>query len=224
MIPEVKAVPVKDEPEVKIELPKEEKPKDDFKLKEEKPKDDFKLKEDSPDSEEAQRKIYELHKENAARRFKEKELQKELDSINAKIKKQDEAKLKEDGKLKELLEAKEKELEDLKKVKEQNKKYEKSFQTQLEAVLKKLSESQQTIINESGWSLDKKLTVANQFVTESKPQSVSVDAARPGGDGVIKNINLDDYKGKAGLEKLLRLRTSNPNLFKLVTELKKSKE
>jgi len=60
----------------------------------------FKPKEGSTFPEEAQREIFELHRENASKRHKYRELEKELTGIKDSIKKEQEDKLSEQGKYK----------------------------------------------------------------------------------------------------------------------------
>jgi hypothetical protein len=90
---------------------------------EEKNSDEFRPRKDSNLPEDIQREIFELHRENASRRRRSKELESELANINESLKKQDEDKLKEQGKLKEFLDKKEKELSELKNVKNENETY-----------------------------------------------------------------------------------------------------
>jgi chromosome segregation ATPase len=187
---------------------------------EEKNSDEFRPRKDSNLPEDIQREIFELHRENASRRRRSKELESELASINENLKKQDEDKLKEQGKLKELLDKKEKELSELKNVKNENETYLKAFEKQLNDIKKTLNKDQVELIEDSGWPLAKQLEWAQRFSKQSKTRSAAPDSARPGGEGEIKNIDIAEYSGPQGRVKLAKLRQTNPEKAKLIMELK----
>jgi len=183
-------------------------------------KNEFRLRENSDIPEMAQKEIFELHRENSARRRKSKDLEQELNSIKDNLKKQDEDKLIEQGKLKELLDKKEMELADLKGVKAENDNYLKAFEKQYDTIKKGLTKEQIELLDESEWPLSKKLEWAERFSKQGKTQSAAPDNARPGGTGEIKNIDIAEYSGPDGRVKLAKLRVTNPDKAKLIMELK----
>jgi hypothetical protein len=165
--------------------------------------------------------VLRLRKENAERRTKNKELPSQIDDINAKISKEQEAKLVEDGKLKELLEKKEQELAELQGIKETNDEYEQTFKEQLEAAKKKLKPELVQLLNEeSGLTIAKKLKWANQLMKENLARTASPDSKRPGGDAVEEDIKLSEYSGTEGRKKLVALKSSNPTKYQLILDLK----
>lgn len=182
--------------------------------------DDFRYKEDSEYSEKAQREIYELHKENKNRRLKARDLETKLNELTKKIEMSEEQKMKEEGKLQELLQKKESELEQFGKIKEEHEMLTKHFQAHLESTLGKLSPQQAELINESGMSLAKKLEWATRLSNENLSQSDSPDKARPGGKADEPHVDLDEYRGKRGREKLIALSLTNPKLYQRILDLK----
>ena len=171
-------------------------------------------------SDEDRNKVLSLRKEAADRRVKNKELTKELEAIKSKIQKAEEDKLIEDGKLKELLDEKQKQLDDLLSIKDENDKLKTHFEKQLEAAMKKIGKEQRELLDDSGWDVAKKLEWALRFSDNNLSKNDSPDAARPGGEQVDKNIDLNEYKGPAGRRKLTALKTSDPKKYALIMNLK----
>lgn len=158
--------------------------------------------------------ILSLRNEAKDRRLKNKDLQKELEELKSIVNKAKEDKMIEEGKLQELLGEKEKELESLKPLAEKVAAYEKQFETQLDAVVSKLTPEQQELINDSGWSLDKKLTWATKLAEQIPLTPNGPDSKRPGGDQTnIDDINLDDYRGPQGRKRLAMLKHTNPKQY-----------
>lgn len=173
---------------------------------------------------EKDKQVYEeLRRENAKRRIRNKELEKEINDIQSKIKKQEENKLKEDGKLKELLEAKEKELEEMQPLKDELEQYKLLLSEQLEAELKKLPAKQRDLITESTLSQVEKIKWAKTLSESVRTQGDSPDSARPGGDVPLPDIKLSDYEGPEGRKKLIEIRNTKPKLYDEILKLKGTK-
>jgi hypothetical protein len=163
--------------------------------------------------------ILSLRNEAKERRLKSKELQKQLDEMKAVQDKANEQKLIDEGKIKELLEERTKELDSLKPLVEKVQTYEQQFETQLEAVVSKLSSEQQDLIKESGLPLTKKLNLANSLIKQVDVKPNGPDSKRPGGEINVDDVNLDDYKGKEGRIKLSQIRQNNPKKFEAIMNM-----
>jgi len=163
--------------------------------------------------------ILSLRNEAKERRLKTKELQKQLDELNAASEKAKQDKLIEEGKIQELLDERTKEVESLKPLAEKISEYEKQFETQLEAEVSKLNPEQQELINESGLPLIKKLNLAKSLSKQIEKPKDGPDSKRPGGDFNADDINLEDYKGKEGRIKLVKIKQDNPKKFEAIMTL-----
>lgn len=188
--------------------------------------EEFQPSAESPYSEKAQAEIYRLNRENAARRIKAKELQQQLDEINAQASKQEDARMVEEGKLKEVLDKREKELESLRSVKSENEAYKAHFEKMLEDKLSTIDQQKADLITKSNMTLKEKVEMASMLSQESKAleQSNSPDSTRPGGEVPSEPIDLDQYTGPQGRSNLIRLQVSNPKKYQQVLELKKQKD
>jgi hypothetical protein len=167
----------------------------------------------------ATRIIKELRKENANKRGDYKKLKEELDKLTAAQQAEKEEKLKEDGKLQELLEEKQKEIIELKSLKETNEEYENTFKEQLDAALKKLSPEQIELIEDSNWTISKKLKWALKMSEKNMTLTASPGSERPGGDTIPKDINLDEYRGPKGRIKLAKLRPIDPKKYGMILDM-----
>jgi chromosome segregation ATPase len=170
-------------------------------------------------SEEDKKRVVELREENAKRRHRAKELEKELNEYKEEQQKIKEEKLKEDGKLQELLDAKQKEIDELKGLKETNEEYENTFKEQLEAIRKKLTKQQIDLIDDSGWTISKQLKWALQMSENNKSLNDGPGSERPGGDIVPKNIDLNEYRGPKGRIKLASLKSADLKKYNIIMEM-----
>lgn len=164
--------------------------------------------------------ILRLRNESKEYRLAKKELAEKLAEKERQESERKQKELEEQGRYKELLEEKEKEIERLKNLESENSEYKETFTEQLDTALKKLNAEQQELIEDSGWSVNKKLKWALKMSDENKSKTDSPGSQRPGGDKAPTNIDLSEYKGPSGRKKLAALRNTNPKLYQQILDLR----
>jgi hypothetical protein len=149
-----------------------------------------------------------------------KKMQKKLEEFEKKVDDERQKKLAEDGKLKELLDEKEKQLLDHKETKERLNRYDERTQKEIDGIKTLFSESIQKLLDGFSGSLDEKLDYAKALKEEFGKKSNSKASERVGSEAIPNTIDLKEFIGPAGREKLMKVKSQNPELYKEILKQK----